>query len=74
MIEVNTKTHNIFDDTVLSVGDVIKHQRTKYTIVSVFLDRGRIYYIGKYIMKDGVVSYSNVFTYNEDNGKLYKRI
>ena len=51
----------------IKVGDTIKCGRTEYTIVSIFNDRGHEFYVGKYKMKDGVISYSNIFTYSDDN-------
>ena len=56
----------------MKVGDKFKHGRTEYTVVSVFVDDGKEFYVAKKVGHDGFVTYSNVFTYNEE-GKLYKR-
>lgn len=56
----------------MKVGDKFKYGRTEYTVVSVFVDNGKEFYVAKKTRRDGFIQYSNVFTHNED-GKLYAR-
>lgn len=56
----------------MKVGDKFKYGRTEYTVVSVFVDNGKEFYVAKKTRRDGFIQYSNVFTRNED-GKLYAR-
>lgn len=56
----------------MKVGDKFKYGRTEYTVVSVFVDNGKEFYVAKKTRSDGFIKYSNVFTSNED-GKLYAR-
>lgn len=59
------------------VGDTFKYGRTTYKILSIFEDEGNTFYTCKYTMKDGIISYSNIFTYriNDDGfNELYKRV
>ena len=56
----------------MKVGDKFKYGRTEYTVVSVFVDNGKEFYVAKKTRRDGFIKYSNVFTRNED-GKLYAR-
>ena len=56
----------------MKVGDKFKHGRTEYTVVSVFVDDGKEFYVAKKTCRDGFIQYSNVFTRNEDC-ELYAR-
>ena len=56
----------------MKAGDKFKYGRTEYTVVSVFVDNGKEFYVAKKTRRDGFIQYSNVFTRNED-GKLYAR-
>lgn len=56
----------------MKIGDKFKSGKSEYTVVSVFVDNGREFYVAKKIGSDGFITYSNVFTYDEE-GKLYKR-
>ena len=56
----------------MNVGDKFKYGRTEYTVVSVFVDNDKEFYVAKKTCRDGSIRYSNVFTRNE-NGKLYAR-
>ena len=59
------------------IGDTFKYGRTIYTVLSIFEDNGKPFYVCKYTMKDGIISYSNIFTYRiDDDGfsELYKRV
>ena len=56
----------------MKVGDKFKYGRTEYTVVSVFVDNGKEFYVAKKTCRDGFIQYSNVFTRNED-GELYER-
>jgi hypothetical protein len=56
----------------MKVGDKFKHGRTEYTVVSVFVDDGKEFYVAKRISRNGLIQYSNVFTRDED-GELYAR-
>jgi hypothetical protein len=56
----------------MKIGDKFKSGKSEYTVVSVFVDNGREFYVAKKVGSDGFVTYSNVFTYDEE-GKLYKR-
>ena len=56
----------------MKVGDKFKYGRTEYTVVSVFVDNGKEFYVAKKTCRDGSIRYSNVFTRNAD-GELYER-
>jgi hypothetical protein len=56
----------------MKIGDKFKIGKSEYTVVSVFVDNGSEFYVAKKVGHDGFITYSNVFTYNEE-GKLYKR-
>ena len=56
----------------MKIGDKFKYGRTEYTVVSVFVDDGKEFYVAKKTSCGGLIKYSNVFTCNED-GKLYAR-
>jgi len=59
------------------VGDTFKYGRTIYTVLSIFEDEGNTFYACKYTKKDGLVSYSNIFTYRIDDegfSELYQRV
>ena len=56
----------------MKIGDKFKIGKSEYTVVSVFTDDGRELYVAKKVGRDGFITYSNVFTYNEE-GILYKR-
>ena len=56
----------------MKVGDKFKYGRTEYTVVSVFVDDGKEFYVAKKTSRDGLIKYSNVFTCNE-SGELYER-
>ena len=55
----------------MKVGDKFKIGRTEYEVVARFVDNGNQYYVAKYKMACGIVSYSNTFT-ADSKGKLYK--
>ena len=57
----------------MKTGDKFKYGRTEYTVVSVFVDDGKEFYVAKKTRRDGFILYSNVFTRNED-GKLHERL
>lgn len=51
----------------LTIGSKIKIRRTEYTIVGEFEDNNKKYFVGKYEMSCGIVSYSNIICwYSED--------
>ena len=56
----------------MKTGDKFKYGRTEYTVVSVFVDDGKEFYVAKKTRRDGFIQYSNVFTRNKD-GELYER-
>lgn len=56
----------------MKAGDKFKHGRTEYTVVSVFVDDGKEFYVAKKTCRDGFIKYSNVFTRNKD-GELYEK-
>ena len=56
----------------MKTGDKFKYGRTEYTVVSVFVDNGKEFYVAKKTRRDGFIKYSNVFTRNE-YGELYER-
>ena len=54
----------------MKVGDVFKHFRSNYEVVAVFRDSGKEFYVAKRKKRNGITSYSHVFTYsNNDLGK-----
>ena len=56
----------------MKFGDKFKYGRTEYTVVSVFVDNGKEFYVAKKTCRDGSLRYSNVSTRNAD-GELYER-
>lgn len=47
----------------MKVGDVFKYFRSNYEVVAVFRDSGKEFYVAKRKNRNGVTSYSHVFTY-----------
>jgi len=56
------------------LGDVVKYKRTEYTVVAIFSDGGKDYFVGKkFVPKYNFFEYCHVFTFDED-GNLMKHI
>lgn len=56
------------------VGDVFKHGGLEYTVVCTFEDDGEQFFVAKHkIRRANTLSYSNVFSYFKEDGKIYKR-
>ena len=51
----------------LSIGSKFKFGRTEYTVVSIFTDEGKTFFVCKYLNSDKIYSYSNIFTFNSEN-------
>lgn len=47
----------------MKVRDVFKHFRSNYEVVAVFRDSGREFYVAKRKDRNGITSYSHIFTY-----------
>lgn len=57
----------------MKIGDTFIFGRTLYTVVAIFEDEDKTFYVAKYAKKYGIYSYSNIFTY-DNSGRLYKRV
>lgn len=55
----------------MKIGEKFKYCRSEYEVVSVFQDNGKTFFVCKKRKKDGVYTYSNIFTFriNEENKK-----
>lgn len=51
----------------LSIGSIFKFGRTEYTVVSVFTDEGKTFFVCKYLNRDKIYSYANILTFNSEN-------
>lgn len=47
----------------MKVGDVFKYFRSNYEVVAVFRDSDKEFYVAKRKSRNGITSYSHVFTY-----------
>lgn len=57
----------------LTIGSKIKLGRTEYTIIADFKDGNRKYFVGKYEMSNGLVSYSNIICWDSLNKRWFLR-
>ena len=57
----------------LTIGSKIKIGRTEYTIIAEFKDGNKKYFVGKYKMSCGIVSYSNIICWDSEDKRWFLR-
>ena len=60
------------DKQEFKIGDTFKHGRKEYEVLGIFEEEGKIFYWCRTTTANGLTTYSNIFTY-DDEGKLYQR-